>query len=692
MATKKEIPTPYKVFHIYVEDWMSSCYYTSDAAINQDMVDTWVDNFKKNPNAYAAMLDAIGVTAPPEVLAAAAATTDPVKTVYTLVKAAGKKKVVKAAGPTAVPKFKINSGYVTIWMQEVLSPGSHPSSNDVMEWITKFKTNPAGYSNILKACGFDVPADVRAAADVQAAVAATKGNKTMPNVTAPLVVAPTKALTLSQKVKAVPVSVPGPTVEYNEDDPEAIEMYQTAKELLRKANKNKDYGTEYSKALTIIRNNVEKSNNGVDYLKTVIRTFEPTWKQWDPKQKVKPGGMHGLPVPTGKLSPTAQSLAASPDAESKAAALAIKIKEYTAEIERLKKLQKAADAAKAKASKEKANLAGIDPKLLQYFTYIEQNCSDFLKSAQAADKFLYRGQRDTKLPVFVGRPRADREPKDSSVEAQKLADKCLTIMGFKALRSNSIFTSADYSQADNYGTVYAIFPKNGFDFTWSPKHDDLVIHSTGELTGHGGDDENVYYDWNYVLEDYTDIGNNTYESDVVSWITDSSTINYNKAEALAKIVRKTPEFGTMQKALKEWYKLDDESKEDKVVKTLVSTVSAMFAFDDLKLVKGWLSANHRKKLEKFLKEAQDKLSNAVDPKAVSKDKALAEKVIKHMGFTKENLVAALKSEHEICILGEYVAVNADTYKKELRRYFLESLPGKVKKGKPPFDDDDDEDY
>ena len=675
----------YKVDPVHVKDWLSNVYLTSDGELDDSTFDYWMDKLSTNPKAYAQMLYAIGVSLPPTVASAVASSKGDLNdAVFKTVSSAGKKKVAKAAKPAAIPKFKVSSNLVTIWMKDVLSPGSYPSANDVMEWITKFKDNPAGYAKILRASGFDIPEDV------QAAVAATKGNKTMPNVAAPLVVAPTKALTLSQQIKAIPVTVPGPSVVYNIDDPEAIELFQTAKDLLRKANKNKDYGTEYSKALTVIRDKVEDSTNGVEYLKRVVKTLDPTWKQWDPKQKVKPGGMHGLPVPTGKLSPTAQSLTASPDAEAKAAALEIKIKEYTAEIERLKKLQKTADAAKAKASKEKENLAGMDPKLLQYFTYIEQNCSEFLKSAQAADKFLYRGQRDTKLPVFVGRPRADREPKDSSVEAQKLADKCLTIMGFKALRSNSIFTSADYNQADNYGTVYAIFPKNGFDFTWSPKHDDLVIHSTGELTGHDDDDEEPYYDWNYVIEDFTDIKGNVTLGDIESWVAEH--IAYTKAEAVAKVVAKAPEFIAMRNALKEWYKLNGDEKTDKIATILVSTASAMIAFDDLKLVKGWLSAPYRKKLEKYLKEANNILSKVAGPKAGDKEKVLAAKVIKHMGFTKDNLVAALKSEHEICVLGEYVAVNATTYKKELRRYFLESTPKGVKKGKQAPADDEDDSY
>ena len=602
--------TSYKVDPAHIEDWLVSCYYTSDVAVHQELIDMWVERFQENPNAYRKMLLMIGVNVPPVVDTVADANVDINSGVAKLVSGAGRKKVAKATAKTPV-------------------------------------------------------------------------------------VAPAKPLTLSQQVKAIPVNDAGPTVDYNKSDIESIELYQTAGQALKKANKDKDYGTEYSKALTIMRTGSEKSNNGVEYLKRVIKTLDPTWKPWNPKEKVKPGGMHGLPVPTGKLTPTAQSLAATPDAEAKAAALTAKIKAYEAEIARLKKAQATAGAANKKAVRDKESLAGIDPKLLQYFTYIEQNCGDFIKSAQAANKLLYRGQRDSKLPVFVGRPRADREPKDSSVAAQKLADKCLSLMGFKALRSNSIFTSADFNQAEGYGTAYAIFPKNGFDFTWSTKHDDLVMHSTSMLTGHGSsDDDGPYYDWNYVIEDFTYIDSNKSISDVSEWIRDNNySLSDAKAKSLAQVVAKNPEYTAMRSGLAKWNKLDEDYKEEKVAKQLIETVSAMLAFDDLKLVKGWLSTNTRRKLTKFLAEANELLAaSPKDAKTTNKDMEMAKKVIKHMGFTKEDFVAALKSEHEICVLGEYVAVNADMYKKEIKRYFFDTMPNVTgKKSGTPFDNYDDVD-
>ena len=51
--------------------------------------------------------------------------------------------------------------------------------------------------------------------------------------------------------------------------------------------------------------------------------------------------------------------------------------------------------------------------------------------------------------------------------------------------------------------------------------------------------------------------------------------------------------------------------------------------------------------------------------------------VKKRGFMHENMAAALKSGHEICILGEYIAVSMDEYIEELERYFL--APKKTKK-------------
>lgn len=122
-----------------------------------------------------------------------------------------------------------------------------------------------------------------------------------------------------------------------------------------------------------------------------------------------------------------------------------------------------------------------DDKLI---AYIEKNCSEFLIELEKADSFLYRGfgmrQLERKAPkAFVSSSMVNRPPKDNQVEIQKRYDQNLKMAGFTALRSNSIFCTGDESNAGNYGEVYAIFPINGFSFTWSALIDDF-IHEDGD--------------------------------------------------------------------------------------------------------------------------------------------------------------------------------------------------------------------
>jgi hypothetical protein len=111
---------------------------------------------------------------------------------------------------------------------------------------------------------------------------------------------------------------------------------------------------------------------------------------------------------------------------------------------------------------------------------IAKECSQVISVYRKTDTVLLRGTNG-KPKAFMGRSWNNREPKDSSTDAQKLYDMALKSMGFTALRSNSIFTTSDTGQASNYGDVYYIFPKNGFAFHWTPGNPDLVLDSIGEV-------------------------------------------------------------------------------------------------------------------------------------------------------------------------------------------------------------------
>ena len=110
---------------------------------------------------------------------------------------------------------------------------------------------------------------------------------------------------------------------------------------------------------------------------------------------------------------------------------------------------------------------------------IKTECSDVLSVLKSTNKVLYRGIKG-KGEAFVGRPRTDREPRDSSKINQVYYNAWLKRKGIEARRDNSLFVTSHRAFAwsfaeGNRANVYVIFPKNGFKYSWSTRHDDIVI-------------------------------------------------------------------------------------------------------------------------------------------------------------------------------------------------------------------------
>lgn len=104
---------------------------------------------------------------------------------------------------------------------------------------------------------------------------------------------------------------------------------------------------------------------------------------------------------------------------------------------------------------------------------IENNCSDILKLYRETGSMLYRGVRGIFVPYFIQNQVENRRPKDTSLADQEKVDTLLKGGGFTALRSNSIFASGSFFNANAYGQVYDVFPFNGFAYTWSTKLNDF---------------------------------------------------------------------------------------------------------------------------------------------------------------------------------------------------------------------------
>jgi len=110
---------------------------------------------------------------------------------------------------------------------------------------------------------------------------------------------------------------------------------------------------------------------------------------------------------------------------------------------------------------------------------IVPNCSESLTACKSAGKFMYRGFSSNQ-PIVRGRSWDNRVPVDSDDKLSRHFDDMLNKLGFKALRSNSIFVTSALETASYFGTSYIIFPINGFNYTYTAFGD---LAFTPELRG-----------------------------------------------------------------------------------------------------------------------------------------------------------------------------------------------------------------
>lgn len=96
---------------------------------------------------------------------------------------------------------------------------------------------------------------------------------------------------------------------------------------------------------------------------------------------------------------------------------------------------------------------------------IERECTEILAVYRNCNRVLWRGTTPHG-GIYMGNRREDRIPKDTPLDIQTAIDEWLSMKGFMAVRSNSIYTVSRRSVAEGYGTPYMIFPKDGFKYTW----------------------------------------------------------------------------------------------------------------------------------------------------------------------------------------------------------------------------------
>lgn len=108
-----------------------------------------------------------------------------------------------------------------------------------------------------------------------------------------------------------------------------------------------------------------------------------------------------------------------------------------------------------------------DSDINDFLHKVETECSDVLGSIRATNKGCFRGS-NRKNTIFLGTPRQDRKPLDSSWMMHHAYLRMYAEHNIKANRQNSTFVTSDANLARFYGPVFAIFPRNGFSYSWSP--------------------------------------------------------------------------------------------------------------------------------------------------------------------------------------------------------------------------------
>lgn len=137
------------------------------------------------------------------------------------------------------------------------------------------------------------------------------------------------------------------------------------------------------------------------------------------------------------------------------------------------------------------------PKLDDLWKAIEHECGAYLAAVRNNGRLLFRGMTARSADAYFALPRDDRKPRDTPSEFHVAATKLMAAKGFRANRNNSIFATGDAEFAEQFaeekilsadldtptpparGRIYAIFPCDGFAFSWSRNFRDFggVLHA-----------------------------------------------------------------------------------------------------------------------------------------------------------------------------------------------------------------------
>lgn len=118
-----------------------------------------------------------------------------------------------------------------------------------------------------------------------------------------------------------------------------------------------------------------------------------------------------------------------------------------------------------------------EPLLSTVMDAIKTNCGEFLSYIRAAGKHrpLYRGISGRNPTFMEVRGRQTRTPVTLSQQDHDMTNDFLARSGMTANRDNSSFATSNQFVAQAFGSIYLVFPKDGFAYTYF--EDDDYIQS-----------------------------------------------------------------------------------------------------------------------------------------------------------------------------------------------------------------------
>jgi hypothetical protein len=123
----------------------------------------------------------------------------------------------------------------------------------------------------------------------------------------------------------------------------------------------------------------------------------------------------------------------------------------------------------------------INEEIFKIINKIHSSCQPFLKEwfksfSNESLLPLYRGAI-SKPDYYIGKIRKDRRPMNTTYnDHEELNDLFLEYYG-KKWRSESIFVTGSFGNAEGYGDIYLIFPIGKFKFLYNPNIEDLFLYN-----------------------------------------------------------------------------------------------------------------------------------------------------------------------------------------------------------------------